>query len=141
MKSFKYSLAECGQAASFLLESIPEGSVVLLSGSMGAGKTTLVNAVLELLGKPDSGSSPTYAIHNEYKMSTGSMVHHFDLYRIEDEGELEAFGFWDVLDSQFQYVFIEWPERVASGIFVPGKKTQDIQIKILNENVRELSLL
>ena len=55
---------------------------------MGAGKTTLIKALLKELGASDTGSSPTFGIVNEYHNDKGELLaYHFDFYRLEDETE------------------------------------------------------
>jgi len=80
-------------------------------GEMGAGKTTLINAVLDLLGVEGGGSSPTYSLVNEYKGRLGESIYHFDFYRIEDLEEVYDIGYEEYFFST-HYCFIEWPEKI-----------------------------
>lgn len=89
-------------------------SVFALTGDMGAGKTTLVNALMNHLGVGDeSTGSPTFAIVNQYTLPTGDPVYHFDLYRLENEQEVIDTGFTDYIDSG-ALCLIEWPDRAAA---------------------------
>lgn len=92
-----------------------EGVVVALSGELGAGKTTLVRAWLRALGHDGPVRSPTYALVEPYDLPSGP-VHHFDLYRLADEDELDAIGFRDYLSAGL--TLVEWPER-AAGLLRP----------------------
>ena len=80
-------------------------------GKMGAGKTTLINAILEVLGVDDGGSSPTFSLVNEYEGRLGEPIYHFDFYRIENLEEVYDIGYEEYFFST-NYCFIEWPEKV-----------------------------
>lgn len=84
-------------------EKIP----ILLEGDLGAGKTTLVQACLELLDCQDIVTSPTYTLEHIYQTSIGP-IYHYDLYRVETD-DYQEIGIDDVL---YRYpVFIEWPKH------------------------------
>jgi tRNA threonylcarbamoyladenosine biosynthesis protein TsaE len=84
-------------------------SVVLLSGELGAGKTSLVASCLEeLLGKPGPFTSPTFNIIHSYS-NKEEKFYHLDLYRLKTPQELIEIGFPDLLQEE-AIIFIEWPE-------------------------------
>lgn len=91
--------------------SLQAPAVVALSGDLGAGKTTLTQAICEGLGVPEPVTSPTYALVHEYGTPRGP-VHHFDLYRLRDESQLAQVG-WDDALASGGFVIVEWPERAA----------------------------
>jgi tRNA threonylcarbamoyladenosine biosynthesis protein TsaE len=97
-----------------------------LDAEMGSGKTTLMAHLLRKMGVHEV-SSPTYSLVNEYRSSGGKSIHHYDLYRLKSEDELEEIGFGDLLDRG-EWNFIEWPEKGMSYYddFVTWKITQDI---------------
>ncbi len=107
------SLKGLERVAQALLDSLAGRSVVLLNGEMGAGKTTLVRAILEVLGSKDSVSSPTFAIINEYLTESMDSVYHFDMYRIENPSEALDFGVEEYLSSG-SLCLVEWPERIEA---------------------------
>lgn len=90
------------------------GDVVALVGDLGAGKTQLVRGICRGAGVPDAEvSSPTFAIVAAYR---GRLpVHHADLYRIADEDELYATGFFDLLGGPGAAV-VEWADRIPGAL-------------------------
>jgi tRNA threonylcarbamoyladenosine biosynthesis protein TsaE len=91
--------------------NITEGSrKYAIYGKMGVGKTTFIKAVCHELGANDIVSSPSFAIINEYQTQSGTLIYHFDLYRIRDKKELYDLGYEDYFYSN-AYIFIEWPEN------------------------------
>jgi len=86
-------------------------TVFCLIGELGAGKTTLSQAICEHLGVEDLVNSPSFAIMNEYKASGRRSVYHFDFYRVESEEEAYATGCEDYFFSG-GICLIEWPEVV-----------------------------
>ena len=88
--------------------------VITLAGDLGAGKTTLARAICEGYGVTDDVTSPTFAIVHEYS-SPRAPVYHLDLYRLQDEHELQNIGWDDVLRGE-ALVLIEWPERAAGRL-------------------------
>ena len=92
--------------------------IVLLEGSMAAGKTTFVKEYCKFIGVKDDVSSPTFGLVNEYETNEGQKIYHFDLYRVEEEEELYDIGFEEYVDSG-NLCFIEWPSIAEN--FIPIK--------------------
>lgn len=86
------------------------GSVVTLSGELGAGKTTFCRGFIQACGYTGAVKSPTYTLIERYSTSHGEICH-LDLYRLENPDELEFIGFRDLLEAETA-LLIEWPERV-----------------------------
>ena len=86
--------------------------VITFSGEIGAGKTTLIRAMLRSLGVTSAIKSPTFSLVESYQTSR-LHIHHFDLYRVHDETELDYIGFRDYFTDD-AVCCIEWPERVVS---------------------------
>ena len=89
-----------------------EGLVIALVGPLGAGKTLLVKGLAEGLGlDPRTVSSPTFVIAQQYPLPEGpEILHHVDLYRLEDESELDGIGF-DDLFADGAVLAVEWADR------------------------------
>jgi tRNA threonylcarbamoyladenosine biosynthesis protein TsaE len=89
-------------------------AVVALSGDLGAGKTTLVQAICAGYGVLDPVTSPTFALVHQYRGGP-AMVFHLDLYRITAPDELTNLG-WDEIVDANAVVLVEWPERAAGAL-------------------------
>lgn len=93
--------------------SLQSRQIILLKGNMGAGKTQSVLWLAQRLGAHDA-ASPSFALHNIYAIGGDQpVIDHFDLYRLENEDDLESTGFWDVFDKDEGLIIIEWPERLS----------------------------
>ena len=105
------------EAARTFIENIGDHTVFAFYGKMGAGKTTFIKAICEELGVDDIITSPTFAIVNEYSLTshhsplTSDSVYHFDFYRIKKLEEVYDMGFEDYFYSG-ALCLIEWPELI-----------------------------
>lgn len=126
------SIDELNPVVSTLCDLIKKTPVALVSGDMGAGKTTLISRLVKALGALQTASSPTFSIVNEYLYPEGK-IFHFDLYRIASEAELHAIGFDDYLFSG-EICLIEWPEH--AGTLVQG--VSHIRINIWHEGTERI---
>lgn len=88
--------------------------VITLAGDLGAGKTTLAQAICRGYGVTDAVTSPTYALVHEYASARGP-VYHLDLYRLEQPRELDALG-WDEIIAGNALVLVEWPTRAGDRL-------------------------
>lgn len=106
-----FKLENIDQIAQELKEMFSR-KIVLFNGEMGAGKTTLISAIVRALGHSEETSSPTFSIVNEYKLENG-YVYHFDFYRIKNHYEALDIGIDDYFCSGY-WNFIEWPEKITN---------------------------
>lgn len=113
-----------------------EGCVIGLSGELGAGKTTLVRAMLWALGVEGAVRSPTYTLVESYP-GLGNPVFHLDLYRLSDPEELEFLGIRD-LDAAGNRLLVEWPERGRGALPRPDI---DLGIALGDGDGRRVSLV
>ena len=90
-------------------------NIVLISGDMGAGKTTLIKEMLKSMNVIDNISSPTFSIINEYNTSKEDIIYHMDLYRIKSVDELEGIGLFEYLESG-NLCIIEWGDMIEEII-------------------------
>ena len=93
-----------------LADVLQPGTVICLDGDLGAGKTLFVQNLAAALGVKGEVTSPTFNLMNVYE--EGRLpIFHFDLYRLEQEYELEEIGFYDYADAPDGLVLIEWSEK------------------------------
>jgi tRNA threonylcarbamoyladenosine biosynthesis protein TsaE len=94
-------------------QSLIAGSVLLLEGDLGSGKTTLVQGIGEGLGITESIVSPTFTLINEY--TQGRLpLYHLDLYRLQSQEvtQLNLESYWNEWEYPLGIVAIEWAERL-----------------------------
>ncbi len=112
------SAAETEAAGKRIAERLSPGSVVVVSGDLGAGKTTLIRGACRALGVEDPVTSPTFTIGQRYR-ATGCWVSHLDLYRLgglegEDPALLEDYLSPDAI------AFVEWPDAASGRLGRPA---------------------
>ncbi|WP_428684099.1 tRNA (adenosine(37)-N6)-threonylcarbamoyltransferase complex ATPase subunit type 1 TsaE [Sphingopyxis sp.] len=108
-----YTLAEAERIGAAIGAALKPGDVVLLSGDLGAGKTTLARAMLKQRGLAGEAPSPTFAIVQPYAPPEVDLpIAHVDLYRIEDADGLIELGLDDYLYDGV--LLIEWPDRLGT---------------------------
>jgi len=138
MKEFlSKSASETRQRAREFAETLQRGDIVLLMGTLGAGKTEFVRGMCDVFNCPTSVSSPTFALLNIYdgaKNGSPIELYHFDLYRIEAAAELPAIGFDEYLFSDGISI-VEWAERFPE--FFP-KHAVTVQIEPCGETDRRI---
>ena len=97
-----------------LAELLPAPKLVVLRGDLGMGKTTLVRGMAAALGADATEvTSPTFTLVHEYKGRKVRLVH-LDLYRLEEEREIEGIGLWEMAEAADALVMVEWGDRFAS---------------------------
>ena len=115
-----------------------KSKILAFYAPMGAGKTTLIKALVKELGGKDNVSSPTFGLVNEYENLNGELLgYHFDFYRLEDENEAMDMGLEDYLSTN-GWIFMEWPEKIPNLVPI---NAQIIKIEILGKKTRKLTLI
>jgi tRNA threonylcarbamoyladenosine biosynthesis protein TsaE len=110
----EYGTDELPLVATKLSEFVSSYHLFTFEGDLGAGKTTLVKAICEILGVRDKVASPTYALVNQYQASKESRnfaVFHIDLYRLESAEEAYHAGVEEILQTN-DLCLVEWPQRL-----------------------------
>ena len=129
-----HSESETAAVGRDLAASLVAGSVVLLHGDLGAGKTALVRGLAEGLGAPpEEVSSPTFTLMQEYRGGRVVLVH-VDLYRLDDPREIDDLGLEEV--GQASVLAIEWAEKLPRP--VPG--AIDVRIDHAGGDTRTISV-
>lgn len=128
-----YKLNEINKACVYLQNKI-KNDVILISGDVGAGKTTLVKEYCKLIGVRENVNSPTYTLINQYKCNSKIVVH-IDLYRVNNLIEINELGLFDYLENNL--AIIEWPEIILNQI---DFNYTLITIKFIDKSHRKLSI-
>ena len=126
------SLSDLPKVAQMLLEQLNGRNVVAFFAPMGAGKTTLISALIEYLGSQDTVTSPTFALVNQYYTAERQTVFHFDFYRINSIAEAFDMGYEEYFYSG-DLCLVEWPEKVEQ--LLPDD-TMVVQIEVINPTTR-----
>lgn len=130
------TLADLPEAARKFVALMDDATVYAFYGDMGAGKTTFISELCRALGvDEDDMSSPSFSIINEYRSSsTGELIYHFDLYRLENPEEAEDIGVEDYFYSG-ALCLLEWPERIEDML---PDDTVKVQLRVNDDDSRDL---
>lgn len=114
--------------------------IIALYGDLGAGKTTFVQGLVKALGITQRIISPTFIIVRTYKLprSLKSLnFYHIDLYRIENQKDIQGLGIPEILSDPLNIVVIEWAEKL--GALLP-KNAVKVYLEYVNENTRKIRM-
>jgi len=118
--------------------SVP-GDVIALHGDLGSGKTAFARGYIRALTSPEEEvPSPTFTLVQTYPAEAGTIIYHFDFYRIEDADEAWEIGIEEAFDGGI--ALIEWPERL--GRLLPADRL-DVWLEIApggDDNARRITL-
>ncbi|MEP7162231.1 MAG: tRNA (adenosine(37)-N6)-threonylcarbamoyltransferase complex ATPase subunit type 1 TsaE [Candidatus Moraniibacteriota bacterium] len=134
-----HSAEETRAFGSSLVASLRPGTLVTFEGELGAGKTTLIQGILEGLRAERPYVSPTFVLMKQYDLKAPSptgirRVYHADAYRV-GEKDFKKLGFDEWCADPEGAVLLEWPERIAS--ILPEKKIS-VTLRSLSETEREI---
>ena len=128
MQKYPVNLDDLEQTKNFaisLAKQAKKGSVILLKGDLGSGKTTFAQFfIYEICGTKDIVTSPTFNLVHQYK-SANFDLWHFDLYRLKNAEEVYELGLEDAL--KYGVSLIEWPELIEDALKVRNKVTINFQ--------------
>ena len=128
-------LADINGIAQDILAQIHH-KLILFKGELGAGKTTLIKELMIELGSSDKGSSPSFALVNEYTSHQGP-IYHLDLYRLNNPKEVFQLGIEEILYSG-SFCFVEWPQIIEDYIDPPYHV---ITLELGENNERKISIV
>ena len=129
-----YSFKELFKVASELWTTYSTEKIWCFYTEMGAGKTTLIHRICEILKVRDAVTSPTFAIINEYYSPIAGIIYHMDWYRIKSYEEAVEAGVEDCICSG-NMCLIEWPEKVQTLL---PENHFSIQIQIKDTEMRRI---
>jgi tRNA threonylcarbamoyladenosine biosynthesis protein TsaE len=110
--ALRYTLDQLDTAVAVVKDQMQRCSVLTFTGDLGAGKTTLIRALLRDLGVSQPITSPTFTYMNRYVTAGGKTLYHFDLYRLNSLDEFMEQGFHEYLYQPESWCLIEWPAIV-----------------------------
>ncbi|MES2795361.1 MAG: tRNA (adenosine(37)-N6)-threonylcarbamoyltransferase complex ATPase subunit type 1 TsaE [Bacteroidota bacterium] len=134
MKLELYNLKDLPSTAQQIIQFAGETKIWLFEGSMAAGKTTLIQAIVKELGVNESTGSPTYSLVNEYLTENGQTIYHFDFYRLKSEIEALDYGVDEYFDSG-NICLCEWPSMIPN--LWPSKYLM-LNLNVLEDGSREI---
>ena len=94
------SINDTNEVALAVSKKIKQGTILLLHGELGSGKTQFVRFLADHLKVQDVVSSPTFLILNVYESNKNLKIYHFDFYRVKNVEELEQIGFFEILNKK-----------------------------------------
>ncbi len=136
---FTTVLTELENFAPLFWQHVGNAKVFAFYGEMGAGKTTMIEALCRCKGVTHAMSSPTYSIINQYayvENGVEEIIYHIDLYRLNDDEEIAQAGIEDCLYSG-SVCMVEWPQK-APQLFTDN--TVRVEIETLNNTERIVKL-
>lgn len=131
--------ARTAELARRLAGVLRPGTVICLDGDLGAGKTLFVQNLAASLGVQGEVTSPTFNLMNLYEDGRLPLVH-FDLYRLDQEYELDEIGFYDYVENPDGLVLIEWAEKFPECLPEDHIALQIQRTDVENERVLVFSL-
>jgi tRNA threonylcarbamoyladenosine biosynthesis protein TsaE len=114
------------------------GSVIALSGDLGAGKTQLVIGLARGLGITARISSPTFALVHEYRAGRLPLFH-LDLYRLDTPAQILGAGLEEYLDHPAGIAVVEWADRWFDELTQQPLRFRKVRIEIVNETERRIT--
>ena len=135
------SAADTIRVGAQILEALRPPVLLILTGTLGAGKTTLVKGIAEALGaaERDEVTSPTFTLVHEYEGERDGKpvyLYHLDLYRLENERQVEALGIDELLEDE-AVVLVEWGEKFAS---VRRRAAGEIVLEAMGGDQRKITV-
>lgn len=137
-KIYTNSPKQTGLVAQSLANLIKDDLIVCLEGDLGAGKTLFTQNFCKALNVKETVTSPTFNLMNVYEGD--KRIYHFDLYRLENEEDLEEIGFYEYSDVDDEVVLIEWPDRFFACmpedyLHIKIERAENEQSRILTINI------
>lgn len=120
-----------------LAKNLKGGEVICLHGNLGSGKTTFVQGLAKGMGVKQRIISPTFIIVRSYEIKNqkSKMFYHVDLYRVENDKDVESLGLLEIINDKENIVVIEWADKIEH--LLPSNRV-DIIFNYIDDNRREI---
>ena len=130
-----FHLSQIKNIAAQLWQQYHQYKIWAFNAPMGAGKTTLIHALCNILNVSSTVTSPTFAIINEYESSLAGIIYHMDWYRLKNKTEVIQAGCEDCIESG-NLCFIEWAEKANELLPL---NTLYINLEIINDAGKKIN--
>lgn len=138
------SIKQTNQIAANVAKRLKPGSVVAFTGELGAGKTTMIQAIARSLGIRGPIPSPTYILARSYRIPGGNVsvlsgktLYHIDLYRLESAADLRAIDLAEIMENHDNITLIEWAQKAKDVL--PSNRI-DINMVYMGEKKRQITI-
>lgn len=142
MKFIVSSLEDWKPVVAAVLALLEPGTILLLRGPLGAGKTTFVQMLAVALGIKKTPKSPTFSLLRTYTIPNNKQIKrlvHVDAYRLEKDSDVPALGLEELAFEANQIMAIEWPERLGTYLRkIPGKHVEIVIEPEARDGVRRV---
>lgn len=128
---------ETKEIARKIAQGLHAGQIICLFGELGSGKTTFAQGFGQYFGLQRI-ISPTFILHRSYRLKKRGKInflHHIDLYRIQNSGEISVLGLSDFIEREDSVTIIEWPEKIMGLL---PKKRREIYFEYLTDQERKI---
>jgi tRNA threonylcarbamoyladenosine biosynthesis protein TsaE len=142
MKYIVAKVEDWGGVAQSLAKHLKPGMILALSGPLGAGKTTLVQALSRVLGAKGNPRSPTFSLVRSYQVNSGEIKQlvHVDAYRIDDERDVLPLGLDELMSEPGTVIAIEWSERISSFLRKWNVPVLSVTIEAAADGIRRVDV-
>ena len=138
------TLKDWDKIAQMIVPRLKSGTIIALSGPLGAGKTTFVQILARTLGAKVNPRSPTFSLLRTYKLKAKSSklvrLVHVDAYRIENEKDVRPLNLEEELKEPGTILSIEWPENIKNWLTHQSTPIIHLSIQLQKNNSRLITL-
>lgn len=131
----KFTLNDIADVAKQLISLAGSARVIAFHGEMGAGKTTLIDAICHVMEVTDTPGSPTFSIINEYKTAAGQTIYHMDLYRLSGNRKRHR-QVWKTASILETCALLNGPKKSRAFCRMTHFIVTSVQLVIMNESLK-----
>lgn len=142
MKYIVAHVEDWDAVAQSVAKQLKPGMILALSGPLGAGKTTFVQALSRVLGAKGNPRSPTFSLVRSYAVKAGEIKQlvHVDAYRIEDERDVLPLGLDELISEPGTVIAIEWSERLSHFLRKLNAPVLSVTIEAAADGIRRVDV-